>query len=539
MKNNNIIIISPPAVRLRSEGEVLSSVRLGTPETTLGLLSKMIRNLFPKLNLKLISPRKDDGCSPKYFKTVKYGKSEIDIDYLGVNIKKYEDEISNAWIILISNNFTQESGACKKLISEIRDINRNSLIIVGGTDAMFRPAYYLHNGANIVIRGESEVILPLLLNKLSKSADISQIPNIAWRNKNNKIKFSNMMYPKSRETWLPQEINFLCPELNKISVGNEFNEGSPPPGVSEESIYIETSRGCIPANCNFCTTPFKTGGKSGFRTYPFDIIRQNIANLCAKNISTLQIIDDNILARTDIQNGIETLNDIFNYFREKKFAWEFSNGLQISRLFKGNKPDIDLMKCLFSPEYSSEGNLIGGYRAFLPLETCLRERRPNGYKKWSKLNKLNTNNIIMLIEALDKSDIMMLSLGVMIGFPDDTYSDIEETIEGMKHVEKAISNINNYRRKINISEIKVHWDIMIYMLLPGTYDFNLNRDRIILKDDYINTPELLNFQTAAYWPDNFSPWELTDIRAQIAKEFSGHEVTIDNKLSTSHNFVSL
>jgi radical SAM superfamily enzyme YgiQ (UPF0313 family) len=130
----------------------------------------------------------------------------------------------------------------------------------------------------------------------------------------------------------------------------------------------------------------------------------------------------------------------------------------------------------------------------------------------------------------------MLSLGVMIGFPDDTMRDIDETVEGMKVVERTIRSLNLQRRVRALNPIETHWDIMIYMLLPGTPDFLHHRRRILFGDNYDTAPELLNFQTAAYWPDNFTPWELAKIRSQIAREFDAVDVAIDGVGATRHSY---
>lgn len=152
---------------------------------------------------------------------------------------------------------------------------------------------------------------------------------------------------------------------------------------------------------------------------------------------------------------------------------------------------------------------------------------------------IDLENAVALLEAFDKAGVLMLSLGVMIGFPDDTMRDIEETVEGMKVVELTIRSLNHQRGARGLPLMETHWDVVIYMLLPGTCDYQRYRHRVLFGDDYETAPELLNFQTAAYWPDNFTPWELTEIRAQIAREFEGLNLATDGVGITQHAYKTL
>jgi hypothetical protein len=77
------------------------------------------------------------------------------------------------------------------------------------------------------------------------------------------------------------------------------------------------------------------------------------------------------------------------------------------------------------------------------------------------------------------------------------------------------------------------------MLLPGTQDHRRHEHRILYGDDYNTAPELLSFQTAAYWPDNFTPWELTGIRAKIAREFNRPSAADNGTGTTRHTYKAI
>jgi len=470
-------------------------------------------------------------------KAVPYGNMDLEIDYVGAQIDHFATQLSEADIVLVSCNFTQEAGACAEAIADIKRINPSVLVLVGGSDPTFRPAYYIDSDADIVVRGEAERLLPAILRRLLDSRDFSDLPNLAWRTQGGALAMSRMMHHEDRHLWLPSMSAVTYLVRNDVTVGWELHEGAPPPGVSERSIYFETSRGCVPGSCGFCTCPPKTGGPDGYRTAELEAMEDVLRSAAGHGVTTLQIIDDNFLARAQSEAGEAELYGLLDAFRRHGFAWEYGNGLQLSRLLSKGEPDHHLLAAMFSPSAGPDGRVIGGYRAFLPLETATRRRRPDGYGEWAKMEGVDLQTTVALIEAMDRAGVPMLSLGVMIGFPGDTHEDIDDTVKGMETVEQCLRGINRRRRRSGIPELLTHWDVAVYMLLPGTADFRRYRNRTLFHDDYYSHPELVNFHTAAYWPDHFSPWELTELRSQIADHFRGRELTNASDAHAGHEYV--
>lgn len=536
--NKSIVIISPPAVSVTYKNDQITSLRINTPEYTLALIGTIIKKHFPFLDVNLISLKRNydpefDSISPK---RIPYGDKEISVDYLGKMNDIHKTIVRNSDLLLFTSNHTQESGACLKTISAAKKVNKKAMIIVGGIDATFRPEYYLLSGADIVVRGESEKTLPLVLDRILNNKGIEDIPNIAWKSKSSEIRYTSMMKKNYTSLWLPDLQ--LLPDLDfeSVVIGTELHEGKPPEGVSERSIYLETSRGCIPGNCCFCTCGPRTGGAKGYRRYTLSCLESYIDKLLFRGVSTIQIIDDNVLARLSCSSGRQELYDFFLMLRKKNIAWEFSTGLQLSKLVNGNRPDQELIDILFSSECYSGNMIRGGYRSFIPIETSLKDSRPVGYEVWDKMEGVNIEEIYILLDSLSKANVLMLSLGVMIGFPHDTYKDIEETVKGMELVESYLHRINEQRIKEGKEKIRFHWDIMTFMLLPGTGDFVKYRNRILFNDDYYTYPELLNFQTAAYNPYNMKYWELTDIRKSIAESFNAVDQYSSVTMSSFHKY---
>ena len=535
---SRIALVSPPPIGVGTETEMLSCIRFGTPEYCLALLGSILRQSFPAAEILAISGRRLARSETPAVERKLYGDLSLCIASFPLAEKCIVETACECDVALISATFTQEAAICCRIISAIRERNPSLTVIVGGTDAMFRSQTYLRAGADIVVTGEAETVLPDLVKELSNGREhpTYQIVGRAFR-----IEESPCIVSASNASRCSTGLSLTfepSPEFAKVLFGDELHEGKPPNGVSEHSAYFETSRGCRPGNCGFCSCGPKTGGAAGYRVIAPHRLKTQLESISGAGVNTLQIIDDNFLAREDISESGSGLFEVLEIMRGLGFAWEFANGLQMSRLLKDGMPRQDLIDALFNPCISPSGWLIGGYRAFLSFETALRPRPPRDYRRWPKMNGVGIEEAIALLESFDKAGVQMLSLGVMIGFPDDTMRDIEETVEGMKVVEKTIRSLNRQRYAQGLALMEIHWDVVIYMLLPGTRDFQRYRHRILFGDDYNTAPELLNFQTAAYWPDNFTPWELTEIRAEIAREFNAVNVLDGSSGSTRHVYTA-
>ena len=534
---NDIVMLSAPAVSLRIGNALTTCVRFGTPETTLGVIGSLVRAALPGCQICAYSLRRLQPGYPCHKKAVAYGADTIDVEFLGAPVEVIESDVRRAQVVLVTANLTQEAGSVAMVLKDLRRVKPGLLVLVGGTDATFRPEFYLEKGADMVVRGETEALLPDLLKRLSRGQDFTAVPNLAWRESGGGVSHSPMMRECDRDLWLPAPEDWVTPVLDEVTIGRQLIEGDPPEGVSSRSIYLETSRGCRPCDCGFCTTPQKTGGPKGYRRLSPQLLLKSLDSAARQGVGTLQIIDDNVLARCDEAGGEDEVFETFSLIRERGFAWEFPTGLQVSRLISKGVVRDDLLRSLFSPRIGQDGRLVGGYRLFLPLET-LPANSPERYCRWSKMRGLNEEVAVAVLEGLDRAGVRMISLGVMIGFPDDTPKHIDAVVEGMTSLNGHIRRINQSRRASGVSEMEVHWDVMVYMLLPGTADYDTYRNRLLYPDDYYSHPELLNFQTAAYRPLHMSAEELTRIRHEIAQSFGSIEMPQTDG-STSHQYVAI
>jgi len=531
------VALSPPRVRVRHACGPLSPLRLGIPDATLAVISSLAATTPAVAEISTIDLGKLCASNVYHRKAIRYGDAWLEADFLGAPVETVREDIARAHIALVTANMTQNAGAAALVIHELKRLHPQVVVLVGGTDATFRPDFYLSHDADVVVRGEAETLLPRLLTSLADGGDFSSLPNLAWRTRQGGTQCSPMMDSSARGVWLPQPDKWVLPLLNEVTIGSRLHEGRPPEGVSSRSVYLETSRGCRPGDCGFCTTPYRTGGGSGYRRMPIDHLAQLLDAISDRNVTTVQVSDDNLLARCDEKGGEDELFGSLSLMRQRGLAWEFANGLQLSRLISAGRPREDLLRALFSPQVGEDGRLVGGYRLFLPLET-LPVNTSERYRRWSKMRGLDEAAVLGILEGLDRAGIRMVSLGVMIGFPDDTPKHIDAVVDGMGTISAAIRRMNRARRANGVPEMDVHWDVTIYMLLPGTPDYAAYKHRLLFQDGYDSHPELVNFHTAAYHPLYMSAWDLTKIRHEIARDFGSVEVPQEDG-STYHQFAAV
>lgn len=113
-------------------------------------------------------------------------------------------------------------------------------IILGGPHASIMHEYCLKStSANIVVRGEGEISLPMVIDALEKKSDLSNIDGITFKTDDGKV-----IVNKSRALLTESELNSIPIPAYHLIPKNKY-----------EFIPFETSRGCK-FHCAFCAIPF-------------------------------------------------------------------------------------------------------------------------------------------------------------------------------------------------------------------------------------------------------------------------------------------
>lgn len=159
----------------------------------------------------------------------------IDVDKFFKNYKNFEDFSVVGFSV---NSFNWYS--TMQYIEVIHERFPNTKIILGGPHASIMHEYCLRStNANIVVRGEGEITLPLVIEALKNKSDLSYIDGITYKTDNGEI-----IVNKSRALLTEAELNSLPIPAYHLIPKNRY-----------EFIPFETSRGCK-FHCAFCAIPF-------------------------------------------------------------------------------------------------------------------------------------------------------------------------------------------------------------------------------------------------------------------------------------------
>jgi len=212
----------------------------------------------------------------------RFGLSKGDIEKL---IKEKKPEIVG--ISCLFSTYFDEALDVAKII---KNSNKSTLTVLGGNHPTLFPEEVLKNSCiDFVIRGEGEHPFRMLVERISKNSDISEIPGICYR-KSGEIIISESYFSKDTSLSLKREL------LKKEDY--PYGKGFVAP--------VLTSKGC-PYNCYFCGKP-----KTQFRFFSADDVKKDIAKLLYLGFDTIDFEDDYLDLTTPnmikLLTWIKTLN---------------------------------------------------------------------------------------------------------------------------------------------------------------------------------------------------------------------------------------
>jgi radical SAM superfamily enzyme YgiQ (UPF0313 family) len=155
----------------------------------------------------------------------------------------------------------------KALVACLRQQKSEVVLILGGPEVSYEPAYFLqHFAVDYVIGGEGEFVLGELLHALENNKSAS-IPGVSSH------------YGISRET-ARADVEKLAalPSPYQLAEDNESR--------SNRIVYFETSRGC-PYNCAYCLSSLE----KGIRYFPENYMRENLLYLIQNGAKQLKFLD--------------------------------------------------------------------------------------------------------------------------------------------------------------------------------------------------------------------------------------------------------
>ncbi|MBI3653790.1 MAG: cobalamin B12-binding domain-containing protein [Acidobacteria bacterium] len=474
-KSTKVTLIQHPTVAIKITGFTnpdfdylaYSGIYLGNiyrriiPASLARVASVMERELG--FEVDILDLRVADCDREERYKVLDWEGYQVEVLKVGAPFSYADQAILESDIIGISSHFTYESGVVKDLIGYIKQLNPQVKVIVGGADVSARPHDYLAFGADLAFIGDFNP---------------QELASGNWE-------------PRMVGAYRHPFEALTKPAFHKLPHLMEYedsHDGPVPEGVQTPIGFIYFTRGC-PRECNFCESR-----KSVYEYLDLEVATAMLDHYQQAGIRTLNIVDDNLLLQAANKEGRKRLLELLQALRDRKFAWEFPNGLEVGRLSKNGVLDEELMEALFTHTVDSEtGQIVGAYRLYLPVETF--DRRAD----YSKLKPLNEQNGI--IAWLASCGLPELDFGIVLP-PDADHDLMEKTKNGYLEIRDIVNTFGSARARYSV-----------FHLIPIA-TFRSMQTKYSVQE----LPEGWHFYFPVYDGLHFSARELFEERLRLIKE---------------------
>ena len=416
----------------------------------------------------------------------------------GMSDKRILEVVKDFDIIGITSIFSAQETMVLYCCKLIKDHYPEKLLLSGGVNARWRADKFLNSGFDAVATSEAEETIKEIITIYRKgSRDWSTVPQLKYIKNGEVINNSQQGKVIMNLDELPFPAWDLLPNERywKIKRGHGLNYQ-----LEEEVRYASmmTSLGC-PFKCTYCHIGKEiegslTQGIGRFRVKSDERVMEELLYL--KNelgVKQVFIEDDSLFGRK--KRAIRLLKQVIGL----GLRLVDINGINIIHLLKNGKPDLEVIELMAE----------AGFTDFsFPFESG------NGriLKKWSS-NKWDINNTDVkgLIEALKKNNIRM-DANYIIGFPDETYEEVMNTIKFAKQNAEWGCDTSCF---------------FICMPLPGTSMYDYCIENGLLEKDF--NIDKMNWRKANMINTPVSQQELEDIRDKAWDEVNSDEWKTNRK----------
>jgi hypothetical protein len=498
-----LTLVAAPAPAQFVEGieHPLGTVRTHMHKAPLTALASWLRD---DAEVSILDMQVDRTQTP--YGMLSMGSLDLEKRRVGMTFEAADDLLADTDVVGINANFTHSRRIIADFIDHLRQTDPDRRVIVGGTDATADPAFFLRHGAEVVVRGEGELVMRDLLRVMERGEKPVDLPNVSYMTsegvKHNATKFLREQLDMS--TIPPHAL-----DLVRLDSYIDTGEGFPPPGVVPPYISIETSRGCAQA-CSFCATP-QTKGR--FRYMSTSVAREHLEYYKANGVRTLLFQEDNLLSRVQVDHradsneGRTNLLELFAIARDLGFAWEFTNGIEYGQFESEGRIDLELIEAMF---WRGE-NGDGCYRATLPLENVLDD----GPMLFRKIKPASIGWPV--IEAIADCNVQMLTFNVIVGRPNESLRTLRTTYDRCRALHDLIGTHG--------TDVGTYFNVYLLSLLPGTVDFR--HFSHMLAYDLEVDPEVITFYLGSLNTENFTPEDLTRARGSLSSALNGDSLISD------------
>jgi len=427
---------------------------------------------------------------------------------IGMSPEDIIHEIANYDVIGISSIFTPQTYMVEEVVKLIRKAYPEKLIILGGINARTQMKRFFDAGADLICISEAERTIVEIGNVLRKgSRDFSNISGVAFIH-DGRICINPMSQIEDNLDLLPIPARDLLP-LDRIWKIARPHGGVLTVGQLEKPLpYVSaiTSRGC-PYVCTFChISGEQKGANTGyigkFRFHSEQRIEREMISIQKLGAEDIYIEDDSLLAKKK-----RALN-IFKMLIKFGFNLGDVNGINLSHLHKNESGKI-----VIDEEMLETMAEAGFKRLSFPVESGAQRI----IDKWAS-GKISheTYDISALIKKANRLGITVSSC-YLIGYPDETYEELAQTILVAKKHRDAGSEYVNFTIVTPFPGTALYDYVMQNnLLLPGIEIADL--DWLYPSIKTIIDPYYLEFISRKAWEFLNKPERIAVVRLMLPKQ---------------------
>ena len=381
---------------------------------------------------------------------------ESGLNRYGVSDDRILEEVAGADAVGITSIFTAQESMALAAGRLIRKHFPSMLLMTGGTNARSRYKQFLQAGFTTVCMTEAE-------------RDIVKV-----------VEHSPRRILATQE--IDEDLDTLPMPAWKLHPNDRYWEIGRPHGAKHVGQFryasMMTSRGCM-SRCLYCHIS-GDGKAARFRAKSLERVRSELQRLQDIGVTDVFLEDDTLFGRK--QRAVDLLRHVRGHgFR----LWDI-NGVNIRHLFCHEHgryvPDCELLDVLQE---------CGFCTISLPVESG-SQRVIDYYasRKW-RLDQLDVGALIRAMEARG----IAAGVNYMIGFPDETRTEIEATLDlAREHMQAGARSAN----------------VMLAIPLPGTRLHDEAIDKGYLDADF--NPDTFNWRQASMTNTTVAPEELEEIQ---------------------------
>ena len=379
------------------------------------------------------------------------------------------------------------------------------ILFSGGVNARARYNIFFDAGFDMICTSESELTVKEIM-KIYRggSKDWSTVPKILFKRDNKVINTSHLGDIIWDLDELPMPAWDLLPNERYWEIGRPHGGHF---GEDEELKYVSmmTSLGC-PFACSYCHIAHETKGSMAGEIGRFRIksdervIKELVYLRDVIGAKQVFVEDDSIFGMK--RRAIKMLKSIIGIGLDILDV----NGVNVIHLTKKGKPDIEVIELLAA----------AGFRDIvLPFESANHRI----VKKWCsnkwKVEDFDVENLVKEIKRVG----MRVAANYMVGFPDETEGEIQETIDFAKQNMSYGLDASNFFLVMPLPGTPMFDEVMRNGQLPK--DYNIDRMQWT-KANMINTsipPNKLEELRQKAWEDcnlsehilNRKSWQISDV----------------------------